>query len=108
MKVLTIKQPFAHLIIEGYKEYEIRSWKINYRGKILIHAGKGVDKDMLQKVDNYNFNYYSGAIIGEAIITDCIFIDEEFNKKLLKENNIIYRNDYIGNYAWKLDNVKKI
>ncbi len=30
MKVLTIKQPFATLIIEGYKEYEFRTWKTNF------------------------------------------------------------------------------
>ena len=39
MKVLTIREPWASLIINGYKEYEFRSWKTNYRGKILIHAG---------------------------------------------------------------------
>lgn len=44
MKALTIKEPWATLIIEGYKEYEFRSWKTNYRGKILIHAGKSIDK----------------------------------------------------------------
>ena len=40
MKVLTIKQPFATLIIEGYKEYEFRTWKTKFRGEFLIHAGK--------------------------------------------------------------------
>ena len=29
MKVLTLKQPWASLIVEGYKEYEFRSWKTN-------------------------------------------------------------------------------
>ena len=43
MKTLTINQPFATLIVEGLKEYEFRTWKTNYRGEILIHAGKGVD-----------------------------------------------------------------
>ena len=27
MKVLTIKQPWAELIIDGYKKYEFRGWK---------------------------------------------------------------------------------
>ena len=30
MKVLTIKQPWATLIIQGDKKYEFRSWKTNY------------------------------------------------------------------------------
>ena len=44
MKVITIKQPWASLIAYGYKRYEFRSWKTNYRGPIYIHAGKGTDK----------------------------------------------------------------
>ena len=27
MKVITIKQPWATLIVEGYKRFEFRSWK---------------------------------------------------------------------------------
>ena len=49
MKTLTINQPFATLIVEGLKEYEFRTWKTNYRGEILIHAGKGVDKKAMKK-----------------------------------------------------------
>ena len=44
MKVLTVKEPWASLIINSYKKYEFRSWKTNYRGKILIHSGKSMDK----------------------------------------------------------------
>ena len=44
MKALTIKQPFATLIAKGDKHYEFRSWKTNYRGEILIHAGKSVEE----------------------------------------------------------------
>ena len=42
MKVITIKQPWATLIAEGYKEYEFRTWNTKYRGELLIHAGKGI------------------------------------------------------------------
>ena len=49
MKVITIKQPFATLIAEGLKEYEFRTWKTSYRGEILIHAGKGVDKKAMER-----------------------------------------------------------
>lgn len=50
MKALTIKEPWATLIIDGYKKYEFRSWKTKYRGKILIHAGMSLEKDMLKKL----------------------------------------------------------
>ena len=67
MKALTIKEPWATLIIEGYKEYEFRSWKTNYRGKILIHAGKSIEKDRAKKFKEYNLVYSCGEIIGEAL-----------------------------------------
>ena len=106
MKVLTIKQPYASLIVEGYKRYEFRSWKTNYRGKILIHAGLSKDKN-INKFDDYNLDYIYGAIIGEAEIIDCILVDEDFNDKLNSINKDIYGSNHTGIYAWKLDNIKK-
>ena len=106
MKVLTIKKPWATLIINGNKQYEFRSWKTNYRGKILIHAGLGTDPN-IKVFDDYHFNYMKGAIIGEAIITDCILVDGAFDKQLKRLNPLVYQNEHIGFYAWKLDHIKK-
>ena len=39
MKVLTLKEPFATLIMKKIKYIETRSWKTNYRGELYIHAG---------------------------------------------------------------------
>ena len=105
MKALTIKEPWASLIINGYKNYEFRSWKTNYRGKILIHTSKTMEK--VEGVEKYNLNYIKGAIIGEVTITDCILVDETLDKRLRKENNIVYKNNHVGCYAWKIENIKK-
>lgn len=108
MKVLTIKQPWASLIIEGYKKYEFRSWKTKYRGKILIHAGMSLEKDMVDRFKSYNLDYPLGCIIGEATLEDCILVDKEFNEQLRKENPIVYgRSNHVETYAWKLSNVIK-
>lgn len=108
MKVLTIKEPWATLIIEGYKLYEFRSWKTNYRGKILIHSGLSLDKGFIERFKEYNLNYNCGYIIGEAEITDCILIDEKFNKQLIENNTLVYGNsNHIEQYAWKVENIKK-
>lgn len=40
MKAITVLQPWATLLVTGKKHIETRSWKTNYRGEILIHAGK--------------------------------------------------------------------
>ena len=106
MKALTIRQPWASLIINDYKHYEFRTWKTNYRGKILIHAGTGTDRNYLSKYTDYNLEYINGAIIGEAEIVDCILVDKKFNQELKQLNNKVY-SDSVGYYAWKLENVKK-
>ena len=106
MKVLTIKQPWANLIIEGYKKYEFRSWKTNYRGKILIHAGLSTDKEYIKECNCYNLDYINGAIIGEIEIVDCILVDDKMNNELNITNPIVYRHNYVGKYAWKIENAK--
>ena len=72
MKVLSIREPWASLIVGGYKNYEFRSWKTNYRGKILIHASKNIEKDNVKRFEKLNINYEPGYIIGEAEIVNCI------------------------------------
>lgn len=43
--VLTVRQPWAHLIVTGQKDIENRSWPTKLRGRVLIHAAKTVDRD---------------------------------------------------------------
>lgn len=112
MKTITIKQPYASLIQEGIKEYEFRTWKTNYRGEILIHAGKSIDKKALNKFEKYNLDYSKGCIIAKANLTDCIKVTEEFRKILKNINPIVYQNiiedkNWKG-YAFKLENASKI
>ena len=108
MKVLTIKEPWASLIINGYKKYEFRSWKTNYRGKLLIHAGMSLEKEVVPRFKDYNLDYQMGYIIGEAQLVDCIKVDEQFNKELISIDPIVYgKSNHVENYAWKLENIKK-
>lgn len=112
MKVITIKQPFATLIAEGIKEYEFRTWKTNYRGDILIHAGKGVNKDAMEKYKDKNFEYPKGYIIAKATITDCVPIDDEMRKYLKQKDSFVYSSiikhtEWKG-YGFRLKNVEKI
>ena len=36
MKAISIRNPFAHMILCGEKEFEFRTWKTDYRGSLLI------------------------------------------------------------------------
>lgn len=112
MKVITIKQPYASLIAEGLKEYEFRTWKTKYRGEILIHAGKSIDKQAMKKFAIYNLDYPTGCIIAKANLVDCVPINEKTKSMLNEKNSLVY-SGIINNVKWegygfKLENVKKI
>lgn len=42
-KALSIRQPWAWLIVNGYKDIENRSWLKRFPPRILVHAGQSVD-----------------------------------------------------------------
>ena len=87
MKVLTIKQPWATLIMQGDKRFEFRSWKTKYRGDLLIHAGKGIDKEAMNKLAKYiPEDMLTGKILGKVTLVNCVKVSTEFKEMLLKEN----------------------
>ena len=47
---LSIRQPWAWLIVNGHKPVENRTWSTSYRGELLIHAGKAFDAEGLASV----------------------------------------------------------
>jgi hypothetical protein len=73
---LSIKQPWAALVVQGLKTIEIRRWPTARRGRVLIHAARVPDgrpeawghvpKDLgtLAKLQ--------GGIIGAVEVTDCL------------------------------------
>ena len=109
MKVLSIRQPWASLIVYGYKKYEFRSWQTHYRGELLIHASKSVEKEYLQEFEDLNIPIETGKIIGKVTLEDCIEVTEEFESKLIKENPKVYGpSKGRAGYAWKVSNPKAI
>lgn len=112
MKVLTIKQPYASLIAYGIKKYEFRTWKTKYRGEVLIHAGKSVDKQAMEEFKCYGLDYSLGCAVAKVRITDCIKVDDDFKKILEKEDSLVY-NHIINDknydvFAFKMEDVKLV
>ena len=75
MRALTIRQPWASLIICGEKDVENRTWTTRYRGVLAIHAGHRFDQDLqpwqrsiVAKVDAFP----RGAIIGVVELMDIV------------------------------------
>lgn len=44
MKAISIRQPWAWLIVNGHKDIENRTWRTHHRGPLLIHASKGMSR----------------------------------------------------------------
>lgn len=93
MKALSIRQPWAWLIANGHKAIENRRWGTDYRGPVLIHAGKQMTNaeyheavDFVEsisiareeaglgaiQVPPYQLSFQLGGIVGVADITDCV------------------------------------
>jgi len=71
---LSIRQPWAELIISGKKAIEIRRWQRSYRGRIWIHAGKHIDEALDLRFGLRDL--FRGGFIGSAELTSIETIDE--------------------------------
>lgn len=127
MKVITLHQPYASLIAQGYKQYETRSWPTNYRGLLLIHAGKrpmdeagellchvikrstvGGKLFMSATLTGYRKEDYPlGCIVAVCQLADCIRIEQEFiNQRPDVERAVGWWET--GRFAWHLKDIKAL
>jgi len=71
-KVLTVRQPWAHLIIDGTKTVENRTWKTDYRGPIAIHAAASVCRETIEQFELDPDELHFGAVIGIVELADIV------------------------------------
>jgi len=45
VKIISVRQPWAWLIVAGHKDIENRKWRTSYRGRLLIHASQAMEPD---------------------------------------------------------------
>jgi ASCH domain len=72
VKMLSIRQPWAYLIVHGAKDVENRVWSTKHRGQILVHASVNIDHQACWKHGLDPSKLQIGGIIGIAEITDCV------------------------------------
>lgn len=112
MKVLSIKEPWASLIMNGTKKIETRSWKTKYRGEIYIHASSS--KAKITKPEVYelikDMNFKCGYIICKCNLVDCIYMTDEYvnDMKTNHYEEYICGHYEVGRYAWIVEDVKVI
>ena len=69
---LSIRQPWAELILRGEKTIEVRSWPTRHRGELWLHAGAHVDARLLQAFGMTRQDVVFGALVGVCEIYDCV------------------------------------
>jgi activating signal cointegrator 1 len=88
MKALTIRQPWASLVILGVKTMESRSWRTAYRGEIAVHAGRTFGRAeryfaqgavalpylLAARLDPNSLP--RGVVLGTVMLEDCKSVDE--------------------------------
>jgi hypothetical protein len=88
VKALSIHEPWAWLIVQGYKDVENRVWSTRYRGPILVHAGltRADPEDVQAVLGRLNWlsgrklkrqmpaldSLPTGGFVGVVNIADCI------------------------------------
>lgn len=104
MKVLSLKQPFAELVVSGKKTIELRNWNTNFRGKFLIHASKKPDLNAMKKFGFKDLPF--GFIIGE---TELVKVKHYKNKEEHKrDKNKHLADSSWGSYGFVIKNAKRI
>lgn len=114
MKVLSLLQPWATLVVMGVKKIETRSWGTHHRGALLIHASGGKAGALLAAEDPFrrhipDFNRLPfGAIIGQVDLVQVSRLEaldlapQLVNRLSLEERAF---GDYgPGRFAWLLEN----
>lgn len=83
---LSIRQPWAWLIVHGGKDVENRTWTTRFRGPLLIHAGSTMTKDDYRACCLFISDFRTpwrlpafdvlqdqcGGVIGVVDVVDCV------------------------------------
>ena len=119
-RCLTVKNPWAFLIVHGIKDVENRNWKTNFRGNVFIHVSvKSVEpfevltKEQFEAIDQYTMpmidSYFeTSRIIGSVEIVDCVLdvksIWTSIKKSIYDEDDVFGESVELGGYKWILRN----
>lgn len=102
MKALTIRQPWASLVVEGRKPFEYRSWATDYRGALLIHAGRKRELNVYHALHR-PLTDPLGYLIAIVQLVDVQRITEETLPSYINDLPHVPRP---GDYAWKLQGIR--
>ena len=84
MKCLSLKQPYAELLVAGKKTIEVRTRNTKYRGEFLVHASKKINEEACRRLKIDQAMLVTGAIIGNANLYDVKFMEAKIPLSRIK------------------------
>jgi hypothetical protein len=106
IRALTIRQPWAELILRGRKPYELRSWRTNYRGPLAIHAAMKVDAENARQLGLNPEKLITSSFVGVAVLSDVRPYTREDARRLKKGRAGFGWFPY--NFSWVLKKPRRI
>lgn len=98
---LSVRQPWAELIVTGRKTIEIRSWITEYRGKIWVHAGKTGEPDLERSFGITGA--FKGGFVGSVYLRAIVPLDRS-RWSTWQERHLVHGKYDAGQYGWILEN----
>lgn len=106
---LSLKQPWAELILQGKKTIEIRTWETKFRGSFYIHASKQVDLEACGFFGIDPASLVTGCIVGSATLSD---VKEYFSEEGFLSDGLKHRVNFYGfsrpRFGFLLKDVKRL
>ena len=104
MKALSLKQPYAELVVDGRKKIELRNWRTKFRGEFFIHAAKNPDKESMKR---FGFTTLPlGFLVWKANLIDVKTYENE--EEHSKDKDLHLASSSCGNHGFILKNPIKI
>lgn len=72
---ISVRQPWAELIMRGEKSIELRSWTTDYRGQLWLHTGRVGNPDLEEKLGLPKL--FKGGYVGAIVLAAIVPMDEE-------------------------------
>lgn len=72
---LSVRQPWAELILAGRKTIELRTWTTRYRGPLWLHSG--VKKDSELEAEFALSDLFHGGFVGRVDLSSIVRLDHD-------------------------------
>ena len=118
MKAISLQNPWAQLVVSGFKTVEAKTWTTDYRGELLIcskaRSDKSLEKavlDVIEEETDLAFEqsefFVNGAVLGKVQLVDVRPLTEDDLEESWMDPAELEETD-TPLYAWVFENAEPI